>query len=67
VHGQEKHTSVRLHGLEALRGCDAVATGHADVHQHNVGLERASLAQDLLPIGRFAYYIEIALSAQQSA
>ena len=54
-------------GEQAPRGLDAVELGHADVHQHDVGLERADLLDGVEPVGGLAHHLEVVLGVEDHA
>jgi len=47
IHGQREHRDGRVAGGDAAGCGDSVQSGHLQVHQHDVGRERADLSQRL--------------------
>ena len=49
------------------RRLDPIELGHADVHQHDVGLELADLLDGVEPVGRLANHLEVVLRVEDHA
>jgi len=54
VCGSEHHGGRLLHGIEMMRGFDALHARHADVEQHDVGPQAGGEVQRFVTVGRFA-------------
>src|SRR4029077_13503896 len=54
-------------GRDQMGGLDAVQPGHADVHQHDIGLIPARNSDGIAPVARFLDDVDVLLAGENRA
>ncbi len=67
VLAEDEHAGARILPPDGERGLEAPEARHRDVHEDDVGRERACELDGLQAVGRFADHLDVVREAQQRA